>query len=206
MARTRAAQPGTQAPRGRQLDRDAFVGLYQDAYRTLWCVAAGVLGSRNAADDVVQDAAMTAMERLDQFELDSDFTAWMAQIVRFTALNRGRREQVRRAQSFESGGPEPTDEPASEASPVLSNGRLRRDQDAFDDVVVAALDTLDDTARACLLLRTVMDQPYRRIALTLGIPEGTAMSHVHRARARLRTALVEARGGVGAGARKEGDR
>jgi len=59
------------------------------------------------------------------------------------------------------------------------------------DRVLEALVSLEETARACLLLRTVLDKSYREISLALDIPEGTAMSHVHRARKAMRRMLEE---------------
>ena len=40
-------------------------------------------------------------------------------------------------------------------------------------------------------MRTLMDMPYHDISLALNIPEGTAMSHVHRARMNLRSKLAD---------------
>ena len=75
------------------------------------------------------------------------------------------------------------------ALPVNGNGELAPDQSAFDDRVLAGLHELSEPQRACLLLRTVLDLSYREVASTLEIPEGTAMSHVHRARQTLREKL-----------------
>ena len=68
------------------------------------------------------------------------------------------------------------------------------DADVLVHAVMDALRTLDETARACLLMRVVLDLPYRNIALALNIPEGTAASHVHRARATMRSNLNSHRG------------
>ena len=68
----------------------------------------------------------------------------------------------------------------------------------FDDDLLRALGGLDETARGCLLMRVVMDMPYKEIALAMDVPEGTAASHVHRARAALRGALRPADSGKGA--------
>ena len=76
------------------------------------------------------------------------------------------------------------------AYPLTGRGDIAIDQESFDDDVVAALMSLDETARACLLMKTVLDLPYREIAAALGVPEGTAMSHVHRARGALRERLA----------------
>ena len=55
---------------------------------------------------------------------------------------------------------------------------------------LAALEELSEEARCCLLLRIVEDLAYSEIAQLLAIPEGTAMSHVHRAKATLRRRLA----------------
>lgn len=68
-------------------------------------------------------------------------------------------------------------------------GQLMADQDAFDDSLTRALGELGEMARACLLLRTIVELTYAEIAEVLGIPEGTAMSHVHRSRRTLREVL-----------------
>ena len=67
--------------------------------------------------------------------------------------------------------------------------KIRADQSEFDDRLLRALSMLEETARTCLLLRTLSDMPYREISQILEIPEGTAMSHVHRSRQVLRAAL-----------------
>src|SRR4051812_25584625 len=56
-----------------------FAAEYQRAYRVLWVVAAGVLGRATGAEDVVQEAALLALGKLDRFEPGTHFVAWMAQ-------------------------------------------------------------------------------------------------------------------------------
>ena len=63
------------------------------------------------------------------------------------------------------------------------------DDGSWDDELVAALMDLRPTARACLLLKVVLELDHKTIAATLGIPEGTAMSHVHRARSAMLKSL-----------------
>jgi RNA polymerase sigma-70 factor (ECF subfamily) len=115
----------------------------------------------------------------------------MGQIVRYVALNalrrRSGRDSAPAASMDESGTAlHRADEPADPRVLV----ELSRDQDHFDDEVVAALADLSPMARACLLLRAVQDLDYSELSRLLGIPEGTAMSHVHRARTALRAALL----------------
>jgi RNA polymerase sigma-70 factor (ECF subfamily) len=187
-----APAAGGEAARGARLGPQEFSARLQQSSRTLWLIAAGVLGGRSDADDVLQEAAMIGLQKLGEFDPGTNFSAWMGGIVRNVARNTARK-RVRRHTS-------PTDPVSIDqhrhaaSSPAQApgfdrRGRLQADQSAFDDRVLSALGTLDETARACLLLRTLQDLPYREIAAVLGIPEGTAMSHVHRARTALRKQL-----------------
>ena len=136
---------------------------------------------------------MVALGKLEQFDPASNFVAWMGQIVRFVGLNHARRRNRWIASSVD---PRSLEMAAAShvdhsTSPLTGRGDLDPLDDSFDDRLLAALQSLDETARSCLLLRTLMDMPYREISLILSIPEGTAMSHVHRARNHLRESLTE---------------
>jgi RNA polymerase sigma-70 factor (ECF subfamily) len=175
-----------------RLGPEEFARLFQQHWRVLWCAAVGVIGDRTLAQDVVQQAAVVALERLDQFAPDTSFVAWMMQIVRNIALNEGRKRGRRRTGSADTAALD-----AASSRPVgpqthghiTGRGQVTAGVEPFDDELLAALQGLDETARGCLLMRVVLDMPYKQIALALDIPEGTAASHVHRARASLRQTL-----------------
>jgi len=178
-------------------DCAAFAEQFQAHFRVLWLIAAGILGDRVMAEDVVQEAAVIAMGKLEQFEPGTNFTAWMGTIVRHVALNTARKEKRRQAVEFDDGqiggGKGPKQSGGRGAGLRASNpGAMPRDRGVFDDRLMAALRSLGETARACLLLRTVEGMEYRDISQALGIPEGTAMSHVHRSRRQMRQRLVDA--------------
>ncbi len=185
------------APAGR-LDPQEFARLYEQHWRVLWCAAVGVVSDRTLAQDIVQQAAVVGLERLNAFDRNTSFVAWMMQIVRNIALNEGRKRGRRRtglADSATLDAGEGRNISGSAGAGVLTGrGQVAAGAEPFDDDLLRALDDLDETARGCLLMRVVLDMPYRQIALALGIPEGTAASHVHRARASLRTTLSSAEG------------
>jgi RNA polymerase sigma-70 factor (ECF subfamily) len=185
--------PTTDAVVREQISRESFLEHHQAGADVFWCIAAGVLGGRTHVEDVLQEAAMIALSKLDQFDPGTNFIAWMGQIVRFVALNQGRRMSRSKTQAIDLDLIEPVEcwKVRAGPSPVNSRGDLSPEQTAFDDEVLHALQALDETARACLLLRIVLNKPYREIALILDIPEGTAMSHVHRGRHALRKQLRE---------------
>ena len=150
------------------------------------------------AEDVVQDAAITAIRRLGDFEEGTNFLAWMSKIVRFTALNRLKHAKIRKARSLSAHDEEERGIEVADPRPALpgetvvgSDGILSPDQQEFDDQVLAALDALDPDRRACLLLRTVHGMTYEEISQALDLPEGTVSSHVHRAKTEIRHRLAE---------------
>jgi RNA polymerase sigma-70 factor, ECF subfamily len=204
MASTGTARSGSaddaRSGRGRALNPEEFEARYTACSATLWCIAAGVLGDRALAEDVIQEAAMIALQKLDQFDPASEgtsFVAWLGQFVRFVALNTARKQVRAAAQPFDpadidrgiglsADGAGTGRTRAAHPSPVNQRGELVPDQCEFDDQVMTGLRSLAPAARACLLLRTVCELPYREIALALDMPEGTVMSHVHRSRKHLR--------------------
>lgn len=194
----RAAGVGALAP-------EEFARRWQAAGRLLWTIAAGVLGETTEVDDVLQEACVAALEKLDHYREDVSFGAWAGRFVRHAALNHGRK-RARRAtrtvgpdelEALEHGGASArlaagalaSDAGAGADAAIDARGALAGDQTAFDDALLAALGELGATQRAALLLRAVHELSYRELSLVLEIPEGTAMSHVHRARAALREAL-----------------
>lgn len=173
-----------------QLDEHEFATLLTEAHPRLWTLATAILGDRSQAEDVVQDASITGLRRIADFEPGTSFTAWMSQIVRFTALNHLKTKKNRKFLSLEAHSVgEAPEKAGSQPESVTSSGELMPGQQAFDDRVTDAIQGLDADRRACLLLRIVQGLSYEEIAETVGIPAGTAMSHVHRAKASLRATL-----------------
>jgi RNA polymerase sigma-70 factor (ECF subfamily) len=175
-----------------RLDPDRFAALFQDAFGQLWLIAAAIIGDRVGAEDIVQEAALAALDKLEQFRPGTNFNAWLARFVRWHAFNYVRKQTGRNTLPAD---PHQLDlNSARDATELPSlktdlTGEIPEYQTHFDDEVVRALRAVGDTSRACMLLRTVHLLSYREIAELLEIPEGTAMSHVHRTRQVLRDRL-----------------
>ena len=121
---------------------------------------------------------MIALGKLEQFQRGTSFLAWMGQIVRYVALNQMRKRQRDRTVAVDP-----------ESTGVVSSGAAGPEGEFRGDLL-EAVQTLEETPRTCLLLRIVCEMSYREIAAAMEIPEGTAMSHVHRSRAALRSRLA----------------
>ncbi len=147
-----------------------FATEFEASYRVLTIIAAGVSAQPSAAEDIVHEAAVQALGKLNQFKPGTDFTAWMAQIVRYVALNHSRTEYRRRALRSEmlNGASRQTFVQSNIMQLQLTErGELPADQEAFDDELIEALQSLSHVARACLLLRTIEGLSYSEIASIL---------------------------------------
>jgi RNA polymerase sigma-70 factor (ECF subfamily) len=186
------------ASRGRDpvagLSAEEFSARFQAGARTLWTLAAGLLGDPSEAEDVCQEAFLAAYGKRGQFEPGTHFLAWMGRFVRNVATNELRKRARRRTAStdprnLDRGSPAPDRRPRPEHELY--------DQEEFEDRLLLALRELGDVPRSCFLLRTLRELSYAEIAALLEMPEGTAMSHVHRARLALRARLDPAPGSQG---------
>ena len=175
------------------LDVESFTALLKDCYQRCWLIAMAVTGDRTEADDVVQEASLVALRKLADFSEGTNFAAWISQIVRLIALNHAKKSR----KTIVVTDPAAIDRDATlmgtsaeaRRDSIALDGRLSEYQADFDDEVLSALRGIGDVPRACLLLRVVHELSYGEIAETLQIPEGTAMSHVHRAKQSLRQQL-----------------
>lgn len=183
------------APPHDGLGREDLARRFQEAHPVLWTIAAAILGETSRAEDVLQESAVIALSKQSQFEPGTSFVAWMGTIVRNVARNEARKTRRRATHAVE---PETlaeihvAPEAVTEGARVVdARGELLAGHGAFDDALTRALADLRPIQRAALLLRTVRELDYREISQALDIPEGTAMSHVHRARQALRLRLTE---------------
>lgn len=166
---------------------ETYSDLAAEAYPALWTLAQSIVRNSADAEDVVQDALVTGLGKRDRFEPGTHFLAWMGTIVRNTAMNRLRYESRRTHAAIDA-----VQEPASDdgqEEPVDRKGRIKSDQQSFDDTLLQALGQLTPVAKACLLLRSQHAMDYVAIGQMMDLAPNTAMSHVHRARRTLRDLL-----------------
>jgi RNA polymerase sigma-70 factor (ECF subfamily) len=162
------------AQRAKNGDREAFALLVKKHQRRVYAMAMHLTGQHSDADDVVQDALLRAYRGLAGFDGRAAFSTWLHRIVVNVALNhlRARRRPTLPIEAADGIGRPPPVEPRSEARAVL-----------------AALAELSPPLRVTLVLATVEDMPYREIAETLGVPEGTVAWRINQARKLLRLRL-----------------
>ncbi len=157
--------------------------LYRFSLRNVW--------QQDQAGDALQEAVMTAWRQFDQFERGTNFKAWMFKILLNTLYRVNRKSHRAKAASIDAGALDAggyIEKEEAWASILVEPERVK---EALDDRIVKALESLGDTERVCFLLKLLEDFSYREISEQLEIPLGTVMSHVYRARMKLRERLTE---------------
>jgi RNA polymerase sigma-70 factor (ECF subfamily) len=164
------------AQRAKDGDREAFAELVRKHQRRAYATAMHLMGQHCDADDVVQEALLRAYRGLSGFDGRAAFSTWLHRIVVNVSLNhlRARRRPTLPLEAAEGVAAPPEGEGRGEAWQVLR-----------------ALSELSPPLRVTLVLATVEDMPYREIAETLGVPEGTVAWRVNQARKVLRQRLKQ---------------
>lgn len=138
--------------------------------------ARALTGDCWAADDLVQDTLERACSRWRLWTAGSDLRAWLFTLMHNLFID-GRRKAVRQAtEQLDLDTPEP----ASSAHAAEHALDLQR-----------CLMRLPEEQREVLLLVTLQDLGYADVARITGVPLGTVMSRLSRARARLRELMDE---------------
>jgi len=143
--------------------------------------------TRNQADaeDLVQDALVRAYRAIDRFD-GRHPRAWLLTILRNTNLNRVAKRAVVVTRSE-------TAREAVERTPSRDAGPEDQTMDrTFDAVVGRELAALPEQMRAVIEMVDMDGLSYQEAAEALGVPVGTVMSRLHRARKRMRDKLVAA--------------
>ena len=146
-------------------------------------VAFGICGSRQEAEDAVQEAFVKAHGALARVRPDLPLRPWLMRIVANTARNR-RRSLLRRDRAHDRAraidSPHPIDGTESAALALLG-----------DRPLWAAMDRLPSRDRRVLALRYIAELSEAETADALGVATGTVKSRTSRALARLRDLLGE---------------
>ena len=153
----------------------AFAGLVHRHQRRAYAVARAIVLSHDDAEDAVQEGFLHAFRALERFRPEQAFGAWLHRIVANAALDIARRRKVRDADEL----PETLSSPHSDPA----------ESDELRSRLSAALETLGERQRAVIVMHDVEGYKHAEIGVLLGIPEGTARSDLHHARAHLRRLL-----------------
>jgi RNA polymerase sigma-70 factor (ECF subfamily) len=175
---------------------DAVLGGDRDAFRVLVEREAGgiirachrILGDRLEAEDVAQEAFVTAYRSLASWRADGPFGAWLARIAVRNAVRRAsrRREVPWISPAALAAGQDDATEPGVRMSPDPMVVAIRAERSA---AVRRAVARLDEPYRETVALRFFAERSLAEIAAETGRPLGTVKTHLRRGLIRLRERL-----------------
>lgn len=163
-------------------DAAAFEVLIRRHNRSVFRAARAIVGTDDDAEDVMQEAYVSAFTHLADFGGRARFSTWLIRIAVFEAL--GRKRRAKHVTSFDDADfleePVTTRSPENAASDAELRGLLER-----------AVDRLPVGFRAVFMMRSVEELSVEETADALNIPAETVRTRHHRARALLRDSLAQ---------------
>lgn len=169
----------------RRRDRDALHRLIELHRERLFAFVWRMVRNHHDAEEICQDAFLKAIAALDSFDPQYRFSTWLFTIAYRLVLNNQRKKKAAVADIDFAALVVETETAESRA---VESEEARRLKVAVWD----AVDHLTTAQRAAVLLFYKHQQGCHEIAETLEIPVATVKSHLHRARARMKT-LLESR-------------
>lgn len=179
--------------RWRQKDRESeaaapsFADLALPLLPALYNVARWLTRDAAAAEDLVQESLLKALRGFESFETGTNFKAWIFRILRNAYLTSRSGLAAMRTVALEEELEEDSTVPESIVNRRTPEADVIRMRDA--DALHAAMEKVPPPLLEVLLLCDVEEMKYREIAMVVGIPIGTVMSRVARARAFVRKEL-----------------
>ena len=162
-------------------DREAFYSIYKLYSKAMYNVGFRITGREEEAEDVLQDAFISAFRNLDSYRGDASFGSWLKKIVVNKAINVLKRKKME---------PLPEDDrwdvPAEEPE-----NPYRKEEDGMTvERVKKAIEQLPDGYRSVLSLYLLEGYDHQEIAEIMDISESTSKSQLNRAKTRLKALLT----------------
>lgn len=171
-------------------DHVAFERLMRQHNRRLYRLARAVLKDPAEADDVLQDAYLSAYQSLQHFRGEAALSTWLSRLVLnecSARLRRNNRRQIVIPMVSSTNRPEADSVAAQESElPDKAIGRAQ-----IRELLEHKLDELPEAFRVVFVMRSVEELTVEETARILDIPEDTVRSRHFRARGLLREALAQ---------------
>jgi RNA polymerase sigma-70 factor (ECF subfamily) len=174
--------------RGSRKAFEVFVNKYmKDAY----FIALGLVGNREDALELSQEAFIRAYRNIKQVKPDRKFFPWFYQILKNLCISHLRKRKHRKAGSLDVEGCPEVEATADCFSPEVVAAR-----NEIKDKVWQAIGQLDEKHREVIILRHFQNMSYDQIAEALFCNKGTVTSRLYYARKKLEELLGAGKGGM----------
>jgi RNA polymerase sigma-70 factor (ECF subfamily) len=174
-------------------DKAAFSRLVEKHKQSVHGLCFRLLGNADEARDAAQEAFVRAYSGIGDFDARQPFAAWVLRIARNHCIDLLRRRRPTLALSSEGRG---DDGPETGVAPELPDHfaqggeQAMQEQEAQRDLD-RAIAALPPRYREVIALFHIQHRSYAEIAAALGVPMGTVMTWLHRARKELKAQLSE---------------
>jgi RNA polymerase sigma factor (sigma-70 family) len=160
-------------------DQEAHFKLYKLYSKAMYNVGYRITRSEEDAEDVLQEAFISAFRNLNNYRGESTFGSWIKRIVVNKAINllkKRKLELVQEGEDFDA----PIEEPDEEYLPELSVAKVKQ-----------CIEMLPDGYRSVLSLYLIEGYDHQEIAEIMGITESTSKSQLNRAKSKLKELLTK---------------
>jgi RNA polymerase sigma-70 factor, ECF subfamily len=175
--------------------RNGDIAALETVFRSLSSavirLSRALLGNSADAEDATQEIFLRVYQQAPKFDGRARFSTWVHRVAVWYCLNKLRQQRRRAAAETSAGEHRVRLAAAAPADPPESAAERR--------LAAALLERLPPVHRACLALREIEGRSYAEIADLLGVPIGTVMSRLSRARRLLAAMLNQAGENFGTG-------
>lgn len=176
-------------------DKDAFEEIVTLFQHRLYHVCYRMLGSREEAEDIAQEAFVRAYINIQTYDQKRKFSTWIFRIATNLCIDRLRKKKPDYYLDATVRGTEgltmysqiraPEDLPEEEVEKLETQERVQHE-----------INKLSERYRTVIILRYLEELPLQEISDILGLPLGTVKTRVHRGRAALKKQMSSSQGGV----------
>lgn len=174
-------------------DHQAFAELVDRYKNSVYSICLRMVGNREEAEDLSQDAFIRAYNHISQFDNDRKFSTWLFRIATNLSIDSLRRKKPSVSLDAEIPGTEG----------LALNTMLPGSGDLPDEQIVQGeteqwiqneIKALPEKYRSAVVLKYIEDLSLKEISEIMGLPVGTVKTRVHRGREMLRKNMKASRG------------
>lgn len=170
-------------------DRGAWDALVEQYWQRLYSYAMQATRSNDLATDLVQETFLRVVQKLDRYEDQGKFEAWLFRILVNLVRDKSRSASRHPVRSGNVGVGDQMVDLIDSMPGKIGSPEAPLEHKEHLDRLYAAMEKLPEMDRQVLLLRHYGDMPFKEIARTLDCPLGTVLARAHRALGKLRVLM-----------------
>lgn len=172
-------------------EESGFGFLYQNTYKSKYYLALQYTKNEDLAQDVLQDAYMTAFSKLDTLKDPESFSAWLGKIVANTAINASKKKNPLLFSDVAAEQENENFEYQIEDDNLELQPEIAYTRQETKELVHELLDSLSEEQKMCMLLFHIEGISIREIAELMNCSENTVKSRLNYGRKNLKIKAEE---------------